>query len=63
MSDLDEIERLLGVMTAANPRVSTFVAIPTGPDGRLDRGRLQTAVQYGFRIVRWHLDQPEASLP
>jgi hypothetical protein len=61
VSDLDEIERLLGVMTAANPRVSSFVAIPTGPDGRLDHGRLQTAVTYGFRIVRWHLDQPEAS--
>jgi hypothetical protein len=61
--DLDEIERLLGVMTAANPRVSTFVAIPTGPDGRLDRARLETAVKYGFRIVRWHLDEPEASVP
>ena len=61
--DLDEIERLLGVMTAANPRVSSFVGIPTGPDGRLDRARLETAVRYGFRIVRWHLDEPEASVP
>jgi deazaflavin-dependent oxidoreductase (nitroreductase family) len=54
--DLDEIERLLAVMTAANPRVGMFVGIPKGPDGRLDRTRLQTAVRYGFRIVRWHLD-------
>jgi F420H(2)-dependent quinone reductase len=61
VSDIDEIERLLAVMTAANPRVSTFVAIPTGPDGRLDRARLETAVKHGFRVVRWHLDQPEAS--
>jgi F420H(2)-dependent quinone reductase len=53
--DLDEVERLLGVMTAANPRVSAFVGIPKGPDGRLDRTRLRTAVHYGFRIVRWHL--------
>jgi hypothetical protein len=53
--DLDEVERLLGTMTAANPRVSAFVGIPKGPDGRLDRTRLQTAVRYGFRIVRWHL--------
>jgi hypothetical protein len=60
VSDPDEIERLLGVMTAANPRVSTFVGIPKGPDGRLDRGRLQTAVKYGFRIVRWHLDSQSA---
>jgi hypothetical protein len=59
-SDPDEIERLLGVMTAANPRVSTFVGIPKGPDGRLVRGRLQTAVKYGFRIVRWHLDSQSA---
>lgn len=47
-------------MTAANPRVSTFVAIPTGPDGRLDRPRLETAVKYGFGIVRWHLDSQSA---
>jgi hypothetical protein len=60
VSDPDEIERLLGVMTAANPRVSTFVGIPKGPDGRLVRGRLQTAVKYGFRIVRWHLDSQSA---
>jgi deazaflavin-dependent oxidoreductase (nitroreductase family) len=55
VSDPDEIDRLLAVMTAANPRVGTFVGIPRGPDGRLDRIRLQAAVQHGFRIVRWHL--------
>jgi deazaflavin-dependent oxidoreductase (nitroreductase family) len=60
VSDLDEIEGLLAVMAAANPRVSRFVGIPQGPDGRLDRARLQTAVRYGFRIVRWHLDEGEA---
>jgi hypothetical protein len=58
--DLDEIEGLLAVMAAANPRVNAFVGIPKGPDGRLDRTRLQTAVRYGFRIVRWHLDEGEA---
>jgi hypothetical protein len=30
VGDIDEIERLLAVMTAANPRVSSFVAIPKG---------------------------------
>lgn len=55
IKDPDEIEHLLAVMTAANPSVSAFVGIPQGPDGRLDRGRLETAVSYGFRIVRWHL--------
>lgn len=55
VKDPDEIERLLGVMTAVNPGVSAFVGVPKGPDGRLDRARLETAVRYGFRIVRWHL--------
>jgi hypothetical protein len=53
--DPDEIERLLGVMMAANPSVSAFTGISKGPDGRLDRSRIETAVKYGFCIVRWHL--------
>jgi len=53
--DPDEIERCLEIMTSANPGVSAFVGIPKGPDGRLDRGRLEAAVSEGFRIVRWHL--------
>ena len=57
IQDPDEIERLLAVMAAANPTVSAFVGIPKGPDGRLDRGRLEAAVSYGFRIVRWHLEK------
>jgi hypothetical protein len=55
VGDPDEIERLLGVMTAANPMADRFVAIPKGPDGRLDRARLDAAVRHGFRIIRWHL--------
>jgi hypothetical protein len=57
IQDPDEIERLLAVMTAANPGVRAFIGIPTGPDGRLDRARLETAISYGFRIVRWHLGE------
>ncbi len=59
VKDPDEIERLLAVMTAANPTVSAFVGIPKGPDGRLDRDRLEVAVKFGFRIVRWHLGQQD----
>jgi hypothetical protein len=59
VSDADQIERLLAVMTAANPMVGRFVAIPKGADGRLDRARLEAAVRYGFRIIRWHLDRTE----
>jgi hypothetical protein len=59
ISDAEEIERLLEVMTAANPMAGRFVAIPKGADGRLDRDRLDSAVRYGFRIIRWHLDGTE----
>ena len=52
VKDPDEIERLIGVMSVENPTVGAFVAIPKGPDGRLDRSRLEAAVKYGFRIVR-----------
>ncbi len=55
IKDPDEIERLLAVMTASNPGVSVFIPIPKGPDGRLDRSRLESAIGYGFRIVRWDL--------
>jgi hypothetical protein len=59
VDDAGQIERLLGVMTAANPMVGRFVAIPNGPDGRFDRARLEAAVRYGFRIIRWHLDETD----
>ncbi len=61
IKDPDEIERLLKVMASANPSVSAFVGIPKGPDGRLDRGRLETAINYGFRIVRWRLGEDARS--
>lgn len=63
ISDVDEIERLLAGMAVANPTVSAFVGVPKGPDGRLDRTKLDQAVRHGFRIVRWRLEetgQPDA---
>ena len=59
VSGVDEVEHLLAVMTAANPRVRAFVRIPQGSEGRLDPNRLEVAIRYGFRIVRWHLDVPQ----
>ena len=56
VSDLDQVERLLQVMTAANPSVGRFVGLRKRPDGRIDRLQLEKAVHYGFRVVRWHLD-------
>jgi hypothetical protein len=44
----------------ADISVTAFTGIPRGPDERLDRDRLALAVQHGFNIVRWHLDQQPA---
>lgn len=54
--DPDEVERLLAVIVAGNPRARSFVGISRGPDGRLDRAELEAAIRHGFVVVRWHLD-------
>lgn len=54
ITDADEVDRLLTVMTASSPMVKRFVAVPQDPDGHFDRSRLQTAIDHGFRVVRWH---------
>jgi hypothetical protein len=59
IADLDEVERLLRRMMTANPRVTRFVPV-MGPDGRIDRVRLEAAVRYGFRIIRWHSVRPQS---
>ena len=56
--DPDEVERLLHRMVAANPRLASFVPF-IGGDRRIDRGRPETAVRYGFAVVRWYLDRTE----
>ncbi len=58
IGDIDGIDRLLQVMVEANGRVKSFVGIPQGADGHFDREKLATAVKYGFRVIRWHLDEP-----
>jgi hypothetical protein len=59
VADTAEVERLLGVMTAASPMAAKFVAIPKGADGRLDPAKLDAAVRHGFRIIRWHPQQDQ----
>ena len=54
-----EVGRLLGIMTEASPMAARFVAIPRNPDGGLDPQRLEAATRYGFRIIRWHLEDPD----
>lgn len=56
MADVEEVDRLLGVMARANPRLERFVPLPRDADGRLERVPLTAAVQHRFRVVRWHLD-------
>jgi hypothetical protein len=60
VADIDEIDRLLIVMTAANPRTAGFIPIPRRDDGHFDQTALANAVSHGFRIVRWHLDKTAA---
>jgi hypothetical protein len=54
VTDPAELERLLAVIGEKNPRAARFIPIPRRPDGRLDPDVLQTALQHGFCIVRWH---------
>src|SRR3954447_12450040 len=56
-----EVERLLRLMLARNPRITTF--LPFLRNGELDREALNTALSYGFCIVRWHLTAPVYSSP
>lgn len=54
VSDTEEIQRLLRVMAEGNPMVKRFIAIPQDLDGTFDQTRLHTAIQHGFRIIRWY---------
>jgi deazaflavin-dependent oxidoreductase (nitroreductase family) len=53
--DADEVDTLLRHMMTRNPRLTSFVPF-IGRDGVIDRGQLQTALDHGFCIMRWHLD-------
>src|SRR5262249_6334262 len=52
VSDAGQVERLLAVITAANPMAGRFAALPKGTDGRLARARLGARLNYRFRITR-----------
>jgi deazaflavin-dependent oxidoreductase (nitroreductase family) len=57
IKDVDEVDQLLHRMMALNPRITSFAPV-AGPDGQIDRARVEVAVKYGFSIVRWHFDCP-----
>jgi deazaflavin-dependent oxidoreductase (nitroreductase family) len=52
--DVDQIEALLGILVARNPRSASFIRIPHNAAGHLDHDALDNAARHGFRIVRWH---------
>jgi len=56
VSDVDEVRFLLATMAAGNPAAGKMVGIQRGADGTFDRDGVARAVQYGFRVVRWHPD-------
>ncbi|MGB6454609.1 MAG: nitroreductase/quinone reductase family protein [Streptosporangiaceae bacterium] len=55
VSDVDEVGTLLRTMAASNPAAARFVGIQRSPDGSFSKDGVTRAVQYGFRIVRWHV--------
>src|SRR5215469_7397169 len=59
VTDAEEVERLLGVITRENPRAARFIPIPRRPDGRLEPDALDAALRHGFSIVRWHVGPEE----
>ena len=49
--DPDQVEALLQTMAKTNPRITSFV--PFFDAGGIDRTKLENALEYGFRVVRW----------
>jgi hypothetical protein len=54
VTDPGEVQRLFGVIATKNPRAVRYIPIPRLPDGSLEPGALQAAIDHGFCIVRWH---------
>ena len=51
--DVDEVRRLVGEMIEINPRAAGFMPF-IGPNHEIDRAKVETAVSYGFALIRWH---------
>ena len=58
IDEVAEVERLLAEMAKASPMAARFVGVKQDAVGHFDRAQLERAIRYGFRIVRWHLDEP-----
>lgn len=53
--DPGEADRLLRRMHERSPGVARFIPFME-PDGSIDRSKLETALRFGFCVVRWRLD-------
>jgi deazaflavin-dependent oxidoreductase (nitroreductase family) len=60
VGDRQEVEQLLRRMLEANPQLGRFIPF-IGRDGTIDDTALSAAVDHGFRIVRWRLDEEAVS--
>ena len=54
---MDQVEGLVRKMIAVNPRAAGFMPF-VGPGGEIDRARVETALEFGFAIIRWHFAMP-----
>ena len=54
IDDAGEVDRLLGIMAAANPAINRFLPIKKDLDGPFDSRSLRLAIDHGFRTVVWH---------
>ena len=55
VDDPDEADRLLRRMYERSAAVARFIPFME-PDGTIDRSKLENALRFGFRVVRWHVD-------
>ena len=53
--DPDEADRLLRRMFERSRSVARFIPFME-PDGTIDRSKLETALNFGFCVVRWRVD-------
>jgi deazaflavin-dependent oxidoreductase (nitroreductase family) len=56
VGDPEEVDRLLRRMYERSPSVARFIPFME-PDGSIDRPKLETALRFGFCVVRWHVDE------
>jgi hypothetical protein len=57
VNNLEEVTRLFTFILALNPSSDAFLHTKRNLDGSLSTEHLRCAINAGFRIVRWHLNE------